>query len=283
MSGLSKDLDRRIQEVAGELDQRKFYEHGVAPGVRIVTGAGGGGGVTDHGALTGLGDDAPPQYLRTDGTRALTGNQDAGGNRITNLADPSVATDAATKAYVDANSGVASFNTALLSFWSGRTSYTESTTSFAWKGQRFTPFRDIDLYAIAWWGLVVVNATYQAAVATESGGNIATITKSNTLTMPGSLAGTNRIDTWLDFASPVRLTAHTTYYLLAGRTDGADTYAFPVSQSGATTHPYVPMPGFTGASTGMYPRIAKANPAVGDAIDLTQSGVPAMGYLFRLP
>jgi hypothetical protein len=44
------------------------------------------GGVTDHGALTGLGDDDHPQYLLANGTRALTGNLSAGNNRITNLA-----------------------------------------------------------------------------------------------------------------------------------------------------------------------------------------------------
>jgi NADPH-dependent curcumin reductase CurA len=41
---------------------------------------GGGGGVTDHGALSGLGDDDHTQYLLTTGTRTLTGNQDFGGN-----------------------------------------------------------------------------------------------------------------------------------------------------------------------------------------------------------
>lgn len=45
-----------------------------------------GAGVTDHGALTGLSDDDHTQYLKTDGTRALTGDQSAGGNKITNLA-----------------------------------------------------------------------------------------------------------------------------------------------------------------------------------------------------
>jgi hypothetical protein len=34
---------------------------------------GGGGGATDHGALTGLGDDDHTQYLLADGTRSLTG------------------------------------------------------------------------------------------------------------------------------------------------------------------------------------------------------------------
>lgn len=43
-------------------------------GTKTDLTAGGGGGVTDHGALTGLADDDHSQYLRTDGTRALTGN-----------------------------------------------------------------------------------------------------------------------------------------------------------------------------------------------------------------
>ena len=40
---------------------------------------------TDHGSLGGLSDDDHTQYLRTDGTRALTGDQSAGGNDITNI------------------------------------------------------------------------------------------------------------------------------------------------------------------------------------------------------
>ena len=52
------------------------------------------GGIADHGALTGLGDDDHPQYLRADGTRALTGNLSAGGFKITNLAAGAAAGDA---------------------------------------------------------------------------------------------------------------------------------------------------------------------------------------------
>ncbi|MGI9610491.1 MAG: hypothetical protein ACR2NL_09400, partial [Acidimicrobiia bacterium] len=43
-----------------------------------------GGGVTDHGALTGLADDDHTQYLLIDGTRAMTGALDMDGNNITN-------------------------------------------------------------------------------------------------------------------------------------------------------------------------------------------------------
>jgi len=42
-------------------------------------------GVTDHGALSGLGDDDHTQYLLVDGTRAMSGNLDLGTNAITNV------------------------------------------------------------------------------------------------------------------------------------------------------------------------------------------------------
>lgn len=44
------------------------------------------GGTSDHGALSGLGDDDHPQYLLADGSRGLTKNWKSGGKRITNLA-----------------------------------------------------------------------------------------------------------------------------------------------------------------------------------------------------
>jgi hypothetical protein len=46
---------------------------------------GGGGGVTDHGELVGLGDDDHEQYLPVDGGRALTNSLDAGGFHVRNL------------------------------------------------------------------------------------------------------------------------------------------------------------------------------------------------------
>ena len=58
-------------------------------------------GAIDHGQLSGLLDDDHTQYTLADGTRAFTGDQSMGANKITNLADPSVATDAANKQYVD--------------------------------------------------------------------------------------------------------------------------------------------------------------------------------------
>jgi pectin methylesterase-like acyl-CoA thioesterase len=47
--------------------------------------AGGGAGITNHGALSGLGDDDHTQYLLSAGTRAMSGSLDMGGNSITNV------------------------------------------------------------------------------------------------------------------------------------------------------------------------------------------------------
>jgi len=60
-------------------------------------------GVTDHGALTGLGDDDHTQYILVGGTRAFTGNQSMGGNLLTSLGSPVAVTDAANKGYVNAS------------------------------------------------------------------------------------------------------------------------------------------------------------------------------------
>lgn len=43
------------------------------------------GGVTDHGALSGLNDDDHTQYLLTNGSRAMSGSLDMGGNNISNV------------------------------------------------------------------------------------------------------------------------------------------------------------------------------------------------------
>jgi hypothetical protein len=55
----------------------------------------------DHGSLSGLGDDDHTQYILVDGSRAFTGNIDAGSHLVVNVTDPVNAQDAATKAYVD--------------------------------------------------------------------------------------------------------------------------------------------------------------------------------------
>ncbi|MDA0166265.1 hypothetical protein OM076_38730 [Solirubrobacter ginsenosidimutans] len=52
--------------------------------------------ITDHGQLTGLGDDDHTQYLLVDGSRALSGDLKAGTHRLTGLADAVDTQDAVT-------------------------------------------------------------------------------------------------------------------------------------------------------------------------------------------
>lgn len=65
-----------------------------------------GASVVDHGSIGGLDDDDHPQYLLTDGTRELAGDQSMGGNKLTNLDDPTDTSDGANKGYVDDLVGV---------------------------------------------------------------------------------------------------------------------------------------------------------------------------------
>lgn len=74
----AQDLLRALRNQAGT-DSARIAALEAAP-------SGGGAGVSDHGALTGLSDDDHTQYLLATGARALTGNQSAGSNKITSLA-----------------------------------------------------------------------------------------------------------------------------------------------------------------------------------------------------
>jgi|TARA_R100001530_G_scaffold2201_4_gene3702 hypothetical protein len=69
-------------------------------------------GALDHGDLDGLGDDDHTQYILVAGTRAFTGEQSMGTNKLTNVVDPTADQDAATKKYVDDNAG--GFKTGIL-------------------------------------------------------------------------------------------------------------------------------------------------------------------------
>jgi len=59
--------------------QELITEHGIKNYVDTTNS--GGGGVTDHGALTGLEDDDHTQYLKADASRAITANWDVDGNQ----------------------------------------------------------------------------------------------------------------------------------------------------------------------------------------------------------
>ncbi len=72
-----------------------------------ITGIGGGTAsvsAADHGDLAGLGDTSDHAYATlVDGTRAFTGEQSMGTNKLTEVVDPTVDQDAATKKYHDDN------------------------------------------------------------------------------------------------------------------------------------------------------------------------------------
>ena len=71
--------------------------------------------VIDHGSLAGLLDDDHTQYIREDGTRAFSGDQSMGGNKLTNLADGTAASDAVNKGQLDfATAGLQDFRESVL-------------------------------------------------------------------------------------------------------------------------------------------------------------------------
>ena len=92
-----------------ELKAAKSADVGVAKAksgnttLAATIGAGGGSTVeaVDHGTLTGRGDDDHAQYILVAGTRAFSGEQSMGTNKLTNVVDPAANQDAATKKYVD--------------------------------------------------------------------------------------------------------------------------------------------------------------------------------------
>lgn len=71
----------------------------------LITGAGGGAGTNNHSALSNLSSDDHTLYLPRSGVRGMLAALSMGGFKVTGLGTPTVATDAATKAYVDATSG----------------------------------------------------------------------------------------------------------------------------------------------------------------------------------
>jgi hypothetical protein len=69
----------------------------------------------DHGSISGLGDDDHTQYILVDGSRAFTGNQSLGGNKITNLGNGTAASDAVNKGQLDfAVAGLQDFRKSVL-------------------------------------------------------------------------------------------------------------------------------------------------------------------------
>ena len=78
----------------------------------------------DHGGQDGLADDDHTIYIKADGTRAFSGEQSMGTNKMTNVVDPAANQDAATKKYVDDNNPLYTAGDTLLA-----SADTETTTA----------------------------------------------------------------------------------------------------------------------------------------------------------
>lgn len=167
--------------------------------------------------------------------------------------------------------------------WSFRDAQALSTSAYAWKGNRFTPDVDVDIYALCYFGTIVANGVYQGAVITGTAtpGNVATATKTTSYTAGSSPATLLGGHMWLEFATPVTLTAGTQYGLMVGRTDGGGTYQLPVNVNGGTNAANaVPL---VGLSHGTVWRVADATLTIGTAISEAGGNSMACGFRFRYP
>lgn len=172
---------------------------------------------------------------------------------------------------------------AIITDWSYKNTSAPSASAGAWKGNRFTPDRDVILYSICFYGSAIANATYQAAVitGTASPGNVATAIKSLPYTVVASPATLTGNYIWLDFAFPVLLTTGVQYGLMVGRTDSTDTYVLPVTFNGGTVaSTAVPM---TGLSHGNAWIVPSASLALGTAITVVSVDSISAGYRFKYP
>jgi hypothetical protein len=102
-----------------------------------------GGGVTDHGALTGLTDDDHVGYLLIDGTRAMTGDLDMDENHVTNTGDVYPVTDDT----YDLGIKYTSPGTLELS-QENHGGLAEAITSSQWRGNTFTTVTGFNLEKI---------------------------------------------------------------------------------------------------------------------------------------
>jgi len=156
---------------------------------------------------------------------------------------------------------------------------TISGGAFAWKFQEVVPYNNMQIHGIVMGGTVVDTATYQAAVMTKSGGTIATIDKTGSVTADATDAETTWGRVMMLFTTPVSLTAGTEYFIGSGRTDSSDTYAFPHLSRDNVQYSFP----FGSIGSSGRARIAKANPAVSDTIvDWTTDGALGVGVFWSL-
>lgn len=150
-----------------------------------------------------------------------------------------------------------------------------SSSAFAWKGTNVLPDENVTIDSIIMYGAVISGATYQGAVMTESGGTVATITKTASRAAASTDVETLSAAFMLRFATPVALTAATEYFIMVGRTDSTDNYSLGIMYPSGR----FPFP-FAGLGTNTSARIAKAAPAVSDTVDFLTTSSVRLGVLW---
>lgn len=151
--------------------------------------------------------------------------------------------------------------------WLNPETETFSTSAFAWKGVFVKPMLDIAVHALGAKGDWPQAITLKYGLFTVAAGLIASVVyKSTGVTLPPVLdVNPSEARIWETFDPPWQLAGGVLYLLMVGRSDGADTYALPVSYPG--TFESAPFPAHEQAvSSG---RVAKADPLVGDPVDTT--------------
>jgi len=141
-----------------------------------------------------------------------------------------------------------------------------SASAFAWKGNFVKPTVSISIHALAAKGDWPQGITLKFGVFTVAAGVIAAVVyKSAGVILPNPLdVNPSVARIWKVFSPPWDLVGGTLYLLAVGRSDGADNYALPVSAL-AVIHP-APFSAHESATGRGY--IAKADPLVGDAVDI---------------
>lgn len=145
-----------------------------------------------------------------------------------------------------------------------------SISLYAWKGNIFKAFQAMKFHAIGAKADIPQGITVKFGLFTEAAGLIASVVyKSDPIAIPAVLdVNPSECRVWAYPDPPWEIAANTTYFLMVGRTDGADNYAFPLSS--ALLYPPAPFPAHE-VNPG-WCRCAKADPQVGDVVESGAGG-----------
>jgi hypothetical protein len=137
---------------------------------------------------------------------------------------------------------------------------TPSASAFAFKGEGFIPDVAMDLTAVSAVFTPVNGASYRAVVATMNGSNVVTALNAGTLR---TISGTVR--KLYEFQITQTLSPGSRYAIMVGRTDGTNTYVFPLATVTGTQF-LIPCQAI-GAT-----RLPFNTPAIGQTVDVTTTG-----------